>query len=377
MKIPFNKPYLSGNELKYIEKAVALGKVSGNGFFTRKCHDFFRRTYGFNKVLLTTSCTSALEMSALLIDLQPGDDVIVPSFSFVSDANAFTMRGANVVFVDSASENPNIDPADIQKRITKHTKAILVVHYGGIACPMDEIMEIAAKHSLFVIEDAAQSIDAYYKSKPLGSIGHLAAFSFHETKNIISGEGGMLVVTDRRFEERSEILWEKGTNRTAMLRGEVDKYEWMDIGSSFLPSEITAAFLFAQLEKLRSIQKKRVALWERYYKSLKPMEDKGCVELPKLPSYATNNGHLFYLICRDEKERNGLIRELNSSSICAIFHYLALHQSPFYRSLHKEQMLPNAEKYANCLLRLPLYCTLEPQQQDNIVDIIKKYYQKQ
>ena len=377
MKTPFNKPYLSGNELKYIKKAVTLGKVSGNGFFTRKCHDFFRRTYGFNKALLTTSCTSALEMSALLINLQPGDDVIVPSFSFVSDANAFTMRGANVVFVDSSAENPNADPVDIQKRITARTRAILVVHYGGIACPMDEIMKIALKHNLFVIEDAAQAIDARYKNKPLGSIGHLAAFSFHETKNIISGEGGLLVVNDRRFEERSEILWEKGTNRTAMLRGEVDKYEWMDIGSSYLPSEITAAFLFAQLEKLRSIQKKRIAIWDRYYNSLKHLEDHGQVELPRLPTYATNNGHLFYLMCRDKKERNALIRELKNSSICAIFHYLALHQSPFYRRFHEAQTLPNAERYANCLLRLPLYYTLQRQQQDAIIKAIKTFYRHQ
>lgn len=377
MKIPFNKPYLSGNELKYIRKAVELGKLSGNGFFTNKCHEFFKTTYGFDKVLLTNSGTSALEMASLLIQAGPDDEVIVPSFSFVSDANAFALRGVRIVFADSGLENPNISVEDIRKRITPRTKAVCIVHYGGIACPMDEIMNLAEMNGFIVIEDAAQAVDAYYKDKPLGSLGQLATFSFHETKNIISGEGGMLAVNDRRYQERSEILWEKGTNRTAMLRGEIEKYEWLDLGSSFLPSEMTAAFLFAQFENLKSIQRKRVAIWNRYYDKLKCLEEEGRCELPKFPEYATQNGHLFYLICRNREERNRLIEELNRRSICAIFHYLALHQSPFYRKHHPEIKLPNAERYASCLIRLPLYCTLKKEEQDEVVKAIKSFYRMQ
>jgi len=263
--IPFNKPYLTGKEAHYLYHAVYSGKISGNGMFTQKCHNFFVQRYGFKKCLLTTSCTDALEMAAILIDIKQGDEVIMPSYTFVSTANAFVLRGATIVFADSGASNPNIDAEKLESLITPKTKAIVPVHYAGIACDMDKIMALAEKYNLFVIEDAAQAIDSYYNGRPLGSIGHLAAFSFHETKNIISGEGGMLVINDERFFRRAEIIWEKGTNRAEFFRGEVNKYGWVDIGSSFLPSEIIAAFLYAQLENLDDIQLKRKSIWNKYY----------------------------------------------------------------------------------------------------------------
>jgi dTDP-4-amino-4,6-dideoxygalactose transaminase len=374
MKIPFNKPHLAGNEIKYIRKAAALGKLSGNGHYTNRCHAFFTETYGFKKVLLTSSGTAALEMAAILAGVGPGDEVVVPSFSFVSDANAFALRGADIVFADSNPENPNIDPADVAKRITPRTKALLVVHYGGMACDMDPVMRLASERRLCVIEDAAQAIDSFYKGKPLGSIGRLGAFSFHETKNIISGEGGLLTVNDLRFSERSEIVWEKGTNRTAMFRGEIDQYEWIDIGSSFLPSEITAAFLYAQLEKMKAIQKKRLSIWNRYRDRLRGLEERGLVELPRIPAYATHNGHLFYLVCRSKEERTNLIEGLRRHSICAIFHYLALHRSPYARMRHAPENLPNAEKYADRLVRLPLFSGLKKDEQEFVIRKIKTFY---
>ena len=254
MTIPFNKPFLTGKEAHYLYQAVSSGKISGNGMFTKKCHDFFEEKYGFKKVLLTTSCTDALEMAAILLDIKEGDEVIMPSYTFVSSANAFVLRGAKIVFADSSAENPNLDATKIEALITPKTKAIVPVHYAGIACDMDMIMDIAHRHNLSVVEDAAQAIDSFYNGRPLGTIGHLAAFSFHETKNIISGEGGMLAINDERFLRRAEIIWEKGTNRAEFFRGEVNKYGWVDIGSSFLPAEIIAAFLYAQLESLETIQ---------------------------------------------------------------------------------------------------------------------------
>ncbi|MCB0513731.1 MAG: dTDP-4-amino-4,6-dideoxygalactose transaminase, partial [Bacteroidetes bacterium] len=276
--INFNKPYFTGKETEYIQQAVQSGKISGDGMFTKKCHQFFESKYGFKKCLLTTSCTDALEMAAILIDIKEGDEVIMPSFTFVSTANAFVLRGANIIFADSYFDNPNIDADAIEQLITPKTKAIVVVHYAGMACDMDKIIELANKYKLFVIEDAAQAIDSFYISKgtkkPLGSIGHLAAFSFHETKNIISGEGGMLVINDERFIERAEIIREKGTNRSKFFRGEVDKYGWVDIGSSFLPSDIIAAFLYAQLENLDAIQTKRKEIWNSYFEGLKTLEER-------------------------------------------------------------------------------------------------------
>jgi dTDP-4-amino-4,6-dideoxygalactose transaminase len=374
MKIPFNKPFFIGNETKYISQAVKSGKISGDGMFTKKCHDLFEKRYGFKKVLLTTSCTDALEMAAILIDTKVGDEIIMPSYTFVSTANAFVLRGAKIVFTDSNSINPNIDADTIESLITSKTKAIVVVHYAGIACDMDAVMDIAKKHNLLVIEDAAQSIDSFHKQKPLGSIGHLGAFSFHETKNIISGEGGMLVINDERFIKRAEIIREKGTNRPQFFRGEIDKYDWVDIGSSFLPSELTAAFLFAQLENIELIQKKRLRIWKRYNEELLILEKSGKIVLPKIPNYATNNAHIFYIICSSIKERTALISKLKQDGILAVFHYISLHSSPFYRKDNDSNIIYNADKYTNCLVRLPLFYDLKPKEQSVVINSILDFY---
>ncbi len=374
INIPFNKPFLTGKETEYIQQAVALGKISGDGLFTQKCSSFFERKYGFKKALLTTSCTDALEMAAILIDIKPGDEVIMPSYTFVSTANAFVLRGGKIVFADSSSANPNIDADSLEALITPQTKAIVPVHYAGIACEMNKIMGIAEKHGLFVIEDAAQSIDSYYHEKPLGSIGHLAAFSFHETKNIISGEGGMLVVNDERFIKRAEIIREKGTNRSSFFRGEVDKYGWVDIGSSFLPSEIIAAFLFAQLENLEQIQQRRMEIWKAYFSGLHSLEQDGLLQLPSIPDYASNNAHMFYLLCRNLKERSDLINHLKKKNVLTVFHYLSLHKSPFYSNKHDGRELRNADRYSDVLVRLPFFYELTNDNIIFIVNEIKNYF---
>lgn len=370
--IPFNKPYLTGKETAYINEAVQTGKISGNGEFTQKCHEFFSDRFGFPKCLLTTSCTDALEMAALLLDIQPGDEVIIPSYTFVSSANAFVLRGANIQFADSNELNPNVSVDSIRSLISKKTKAIVVVHYAGVACDMDAIMELAKKHNIYVVEDAAQAIDSKYKDQYLGSIGHLAAFSFHETKNIISGEGGMLVINDENFEKRAEILWEKGTNRASFFRGEVDKYGWVDVGSSFLPSEITAAFLFAQLERLNVIQKMRLSIWDRYRESLDFLDSRGGY-LPFIPDYATNNAHMFYLVCEAPDERDQLINHIRKSGAHPVFHYLSLHKSSFYSGKYQGGELANCDRYAENLVRLPFYYELGEDQQV-VIDAIKEFY---
>ena len=374
--LPFNKPYLTGKETQYIEQAVGSGKISGNGMFTKKCQTFFERKYGFKKCLLTTSCTDALEMCAILADISINDEVIVQSYTFVSSALAFVRQGAKIVFADSYSDNPNIDAEKIEALITAKTKAIVLVHYAGIACDMDKIMELAEKYNLLVIEDAAQAIDSYHKGRALGSIGHLAAFSFHETKNIISGEGGMLVLNDERFVRRAEIIWEKGTNRAEFFRGEVNKYSWVDNGSSFLPSEIVAAFLWAQIENLDEIQNKRNLLWNKYYELLKPISERGHFILPEIPKYATNNSHMFFLICKSLEERTELILNLKKNDILAVFHYLSLHSSPFYLQKHDGRILPNCDRFTDCLLRLPMFYELRISDVENIAEIIIKFYQK-
>lgn len=368
--IPFNKPYLSGKETSYIEEAVKSGKISGDGVFTKRCHGFFESRYGFKKCLLTTSCTAALEMAALLIDIKEGDEVIAPSYTFVSTVNAFVLRGAKIVFADSNPLNPNIDADQIELLITPRTKAIVAVHYTGIACDMDSIMVLARKYNLFVVEDAAQVVHSFYKGKPLGSIGHLAAFSFHETKNIISGEGGMLVINDEQFIARAEIIREKGTNRSQFFRGEIDKYNWVDIGSSFLPSEIIAAFLYAQLENLEQIQAKRRHIWESYYELLKPLENKGLLQLPYLPDYATNNAHIFYILLPTADNRQKVIDALKLKGILAVFHYLSLHKSPYYFQKHDGRALPQSDRYTETLLRLPLYFELEAHEITGICQFI-------
>jgi len=372
--IPFNKPFLTGKETKYIKEAVESGKISGDGIFTKRCHEFFESKYGFKKVLLTSSCTDALEMAALLLNTEPGDEIIAPSYTFVSTVNAFVLRGAKIIFADSSPESPNIDASKIESLITPKTKAIIPVHYAGIACDMDVIMDIAYKHNIYVIEDAAQSIDAYYKGRPLGSIGQLSAFSFHETKNIISGEGGMIVMNDPSFIKRAEIIREKGTNRSAFFRGEIDKYGWVDIGSSFLPSEIIAAFLFAQLENLSKIQAKRKFSWETYHDALTPLAAKGYFKTPHIPAYATNNAHIYYIVCNNPEDRQRFIAELRRENIYSVFHYLSLHKSEFYKDKYSGPELPNSDHYSDCLIRLPMYYDLSEKDIMHVVKVIKKFY---
>ncbi len=372
--IPFNKPYLTGKELEYIKDAVISGKISGNGMFTQKCQKFFEEKYGFKKALLTTSCTDALEMCALLADIQPGDEVIIPSYTFVSTALAFVRQGAKIVFADSRKDHPGIDEDKIEVLITPKTKAIVPVHYAGVACDMDKIIALAGKYNILVIEDAAQAIESFYKERPLGSIGHMAAFSFHETKNINSGEGGLLAINDERFIQRAEIIWEKGTNRAEFFRGEVNKYGWVDIGSSFLPSEIISAYLWAQLENLDEIQKIRIEIWQQYYEGLKDWAPKAEVQLPKIPDFATNNGHMFYLVCKNAGQRDYIISKLKENGIYAVFHYLSLHKSVYYQSKYTGPDLNEADKYTNCLLRLPFFYELKSEDIEFIVNTIKAIF---
>lgn len=372
--IGFNIPFLTGHEQEYIMDAVSRRHLSGNGYFTKKCHSYFEKQYGFRKCLLTTSCTDALEMAAILLDIQPGDEVIVPSYTFVSSANAFVLRGAKIVFVDSQANHPNMDANLIESLISPKTKAIVVVHYAGVACDMDPVLAIAKQNNLFVVEDAAQAVDSYYKDRPLGGLGHLAAFSFHETKNIISGEGGMLVINDQQFEKRADIIWEKGTNRKAFFAGEVDKYGWIDLGSSFLPSEITAAFLFAQLEEMNSIQEKRKTIWGYYQKNFYDLVRKGFATLPLIPSFATNNGHMFYLVCKDEETRNALTSHLKKTNIASVFHYQSLHKSAFYKTKHDGRNLPMSDRYSECLLRLPFFTELEQKDQDRVIQEVCSFF---
>ena len=372
--IPFNKPYLTGKETHYIYQAIFSGKISGNGIFTKKCQSFFEEKYDFKKCLLTTSCTDALEMAAILCNVQPGDEVIIPSYTFVSSALAFVRQGAVIVFADSCCDNPNIDPDKLEGLITSKTKVIVPVHYAGVACDMDKIMEIANRYNLFVVEDAAQAIDSYYKGKPLGGIGHLGCFSYHETKNVISGEGGMLVINDERFFERSEIIWEKGTNRSQFFRGEVDKYGWVDTGSSFLPSEIISAFLYAQLENIKDIQKRRIEIWNTYLNELKGLKAKGCITLPNIPEYATNNAHMFYIVCKSLEERSELIDFLKKKDVLSVFHYLSLHKSKFYENKYKGSELRCCDKFADCLVRLPMFYELENKQIEYITENINAFY---
>lgn len=372
--IPFNKPYLSGKETFYIEDAVSSGKISGNGKYTKMCQDYFEKKYAFKKCLLTTSCTDALEMCAILANIEKGDEIIIPSYTFVSTALAFVRQGAKIIFADSNSENPNIDVAKVESLITPKTKAIVPVHYAGIACDMEAIMNLATKYNLLVIEDAAQAIDSFFifkdgTRKALGSIGHLAAFSFHETKNIIAGEGGMLAINDDKFIHRAEIIWEKGTNRAEFFRGEINKYGWVDTGSSFLPSEIISAFLWAQLEQLDFIQNKRKELWNMYYKLLKPHQNIG-FKIVDVPNYATNNAHMFFIVFDDLEKRSSCIERLKNNNIMAVFHYLSLHKSDYYKDKYTGEELTWSDYYTDRLLRLPMYFELTESDIMKIVSII-------
>ena len=375
--ITFNKPFLTGKEAHYMYQAVYTGRLSGNGFFTKKCQQFFEDKYDFKKAILTTSGTDALEMAAILCDVKPGDEVIVPSYTFVSSALAFVRQGAKIIFADSCKDNPNIDPERLKGLITNKTKVIVPVHYAGVACDMDRIMDIANRHNLFVVEDAAQAIDSYYKGKPLGTIGHFGCFSFHETKNVTSGgEGGLLSVNDEAYLRRAEIIWEKGTNRAEFFRGMVNKYGWVDTGSSFLPSEINSAFLWAQLESLDQIQNRRKEMWGAYYEGLKDLADKGFFSLPDIPEYETNNAHMFYLVCRSLDERTKLISYLKDKDVNAVFHYLSLHLSDYYKDHHEGIIpnLPNCDRFADCLVRLPMFYELKDEEVQIVVDAIKEYF---
>jgi dTDP-4-amino-4,6-dideoxygalactose transaminase len=370
-KIPFNKPSTTGREFEYMQQALKFGQLSGNGHYTQLCHKFFRERYGFAKTLLTTSCTDALEMSALLLDILPGDEVILPSYTFVSTANAFALRGAKLQFVDCCSKTPHMDVDALEPLITKRTKAIVPVHYGGVACAMDELLALADHYEVSVIEDAAQAVDAYYKKTPLGALGTLAAFSFHETKNISSGEGGMLVVNKPKLESRAEVMWEKGTNRAAYFRGEVDKYTWIDLGSSFLPSELTSAYLMAQLESIDLLQHRRKELWSCYYQELADLERLEKVQLPYVPDYSQHNAHLFYIVCKSLGQRIAVQQKLSEKGILAVSHYVPLHSSPFYIKQYQGEVLPRCDMYAECLLRLPLYPGLTNAEQAYVIENVR------
>jgi len=380
MHIPFNKPFFAGQELGYITKAVQNGHISGNGPFSKKVQAWFKQELGLASALLTTSCTDALEMSALLLDIQPGDEVILPSYTFVSTANAFALRGAKLIFADSRSDRPGLDERELEALIGPKTKCIVPVHYAGVACQMDAIMDLAKRKGIRVVEDAAQAIDSFFidangLKRPLGSIGQLSAFSFHETKNIMCGEGGLLAVNDAQFSARAEIIWEKGTNRSQFFRGEADKYGWVDIGSSFLASDLNAAFLYAQLESMAQIQERRKQIWQRYFEGLKELGGLG-IQLPYIPEYATNNGHMFYLVCRSGVERDALIAHLKCHGIHPVFHYQSLHASPYFSARHDGRQLVQSDRYSECLLRLPFYYELGEEDQNRVVEQVWTFYSK-
>jgi dTDP-4-amino-4,6-dideoxygalactose transaminase len=406
--INFNKPHITGKEVHYIYDAVATGHISGNGKYTKLCQQYFEERWGFIKTLLTTSCTDALEMAALLLNIQPGDEVILPSYTFVSTALAFVRQGAVLRFADSHTDHPGMDESQIESLITAKTKAIVPVHYAGMACDMDKIMDIANKHNIFVVEDAAQAVNSYFLSStfsgkeesaaeggithsrktkecaegspsrgsgrnglPLGSIGHLGCFSFHETKNIQCGEGGLLAINDERFLRRAEIIWEKGTNRAEFFRGEVNKYGWVDTGSSFLPGEVTAAFLWAQLEELDKIQTRRKEIWHTYHERLKEWALKNNVQQPVNPDYGTVNGHMYYLVCPSVDFRTQLIDHLQQNDIKSVFHYLSLHKSPYYKDKYQGPELPESDRYSNCLVRLPFFYDLDERSKQHIIETIR------
>ncbi|MCI0558524.1 MAG: dTDP-4-amino-4,6-dideoxygalactose transaminase [Nitrososphaera sp.] len=376
-KIPFNKPHIIGRELDYIAGALQRREIFSDGFFSETCSLLLEERLDIKKVLLTNSCTSALEMAAMLCQLEPGDEVIMPSYTFVSTANSFVRLGATPVFVDIRADTLNLDESQVEKAITRRTKAITAVHYAGVACEMDTICEIARRYDLCVIEDAAQAVNSFYGSRALGSIGDLGAFSFHETKNYTCGEGGALCINNPAFIERAEIIREKGTNRKQFFRGKVDKYTWVDVGSSYIPSEITAAFLLAQLEMLDEISERRRRIYEAYWKALQPLERLGVLRLPRIPARCISNSHMFYIIVKDEQTRDGLIAYLRAQNIFAASHYVPLHTSPMGRNvgLHQKR-LPVTEELSGHLLRLPFYCDLSEQDQARVVGAVFEFLGK-
>ena len=375
--IPFNKPHMTGRELYYIAQAHFNQMLAGDGPFTKRCHAWLEAKTGCRRALLTNSCTAALELSALLLDIQPGDEVILPSFTFVSTANAFALRGAVPVFVDVRGDTLNLDERLVEAAITRRTKAIVPVHYAGVACEMDTLLAIAQQHALSVVEDSAQGVMACYKGRPLGSLGHLGAYSFHETKNVISGEGGALLVNDPQYVDRAEVLREKGTDRSRFFRGEIDKYTWQDIGSSFLPGELIAAFLWAQLEEAESVTQGRLRSWQIYHDLLAPLEDQARLRRPIVPAECSHNAHMYYILLPDTPTRDGLMHELRGRGIYAVFHYVPLHSSPAGRRLGRTpQELPVTDSVAGRLLRLPLWSGISVDEQATVVSAIADYLQR-
>lgn len=374
--IPFNKPPVTGKELEYIEQAINSDKLCGDGFFGISCQKWFEKKFSAVKTLLTPSCTHALELAALLIDIKPGDEVIMPSYTFVSSANPFVLRGAKIVFIDIRPDTMNIDETLIESAITTKTIAIVPVHYAGVPCEMDYIMEVANRHNLIVIEDAAQGVNSYYKGKALGTIGHLAAYSFHETKNYSSGgEGGLLLINDKKFEERAEIIREKGTNRSLFFRGMVDKYSWVDIGSSYLPSEIQAAYLWAQLECFEKINEKRLDIWNGYFKAFENLKDNGCIELPVIPGNCQHNAHMFYIKAANFDERQELISHLKRDGVLAVFHYIPLHSSVAgkrFSIFYAEDRYTTT--HSERLLRLPLFYNMTTDELNKVIDSVLSFY---
>lgn len=375
--IPFNKPPYTGSEEKYLLEAARSNAMAGDGQFSKKCEDWFQKHFLVEKCLLTPNCTQALEMAAILINIKPGDEVIMPSYTFVSTANAFVLRGAKIVFVDIRKDTMNIDESLIEHAITNKTKAIVPVHYAGVACEMDVIMSIANKYNLYVIEDAAQGVMSKYKGKALGTIGHIGAFSFHETKNYTSGgEGGLILINDRSFVERAEIIREKGTNRSKFFRGMIDKYSWVDVGSSYLPSELQSAYLWGQLENAKVINDKRLSLWEQYHTGLITLSNSGLIELPNIPQECEHNAHMFYIKVKDIQTRTKLINKLKSLNITSVFHYIPLHSADAGIKFGSFTGLDNyTTNESERLLRLPMYYSLEPEQVDNICKIISNFYE--
>jgi dTDP-4-amino-4,6-dideoxygalactose transaminase len=374
-KIPFNKPFMTGKELEYISEAHSNGRLAGDGPFTQRCQEWLEKSTGCKKALLTHSCTAALEMAAILADIQPGDEVIMPSYTFVSTANAFVLRGAVPVFVDIREDTLNLDERKIEDAITPRTKAIVPVHYAGVACEMDTIMDIAQRHNLIVIEDAAQGIMSTYKGRALGSIGHLGCFSFHETKNIISGEGGALLINNPDHAELAEIIREKGTNRSKFFRGQVDKYTWVNLGSSYLPGEITAAFLWAQMEEAESITRRRLETWNYYHVGFELLENAEKIRRPTIPSVCLHNAHMYYIKCENIRERDLLIRYLEKKSINAVFHYIPLHSSPAGK---KYGFFFGGDEFttktSETILRLPLFYDITNDELDFVIDTVSQYY---
>ncbi len=372
--IPFNRPHLPARALDYVAEAFRLGKISGDGVFSKRCEAFFEARHLGHRALMTTSCTDALELAALLCQIQPGDEVILPSFTFPSTANAFALRGARLVFVDSLPDHPNIDPLRVAEQVTDRTRIIAPVHYAGVAVDMDPILDIATSIGAFVVEDAAQAVDATYRDRALGTLGDFGAFSFHETKNAHCGEGGLLLVRDAAQAPRAEILREKGTNRSAFFRGETDKYGWVDVGSSFLPSDILAAVLWAQLEILPEISARRRHRWNRYVQLLEPLVRAGWLVLPEIPDFAGHNGHCLYVVLNELGTRTRLIEDLRAQGILAVFHYQSLHASPYFADKHDGRPLPNADRFSDCLLRLPLFHDLQDAEQDAVVNAVGAFF---